>query len=254
MIRSLTVMGLLALAACGAPAQLNPSQRNQVAIVENQHEDRLSLGIAVRLARGQVLVPVRADAREEFCTFGRVIFVSSSPQGRSCFYDPRNQGRFTEAAQSFTTRAGTVTVNVPYRIEEFPCENCAPPPEWDVRPITDNQQLAGYSIAPRQYQAFVAMALDRNPGLDAAIAGAHPSDAQNVRRIVGIAAAEIVQRQAIARCTDLFSPVAAALVPFGAWAAMAAMSEEQSCVENWIRTGRMPPWPRPADAEIVTPR
>lgn len=254
MFRPLTLIAMLALAACGAPANLTPSQRNQVAIVEGQHEDRLSMGIALRLQRGQVLVPVRADAREEFCTFGRVIFVSSSPQGRSCFYDPHNQGRFTEAAQSYTTRAGTIAVNVPYRLEEFPCENCAPPPEWDVRAITDNRELAGYSIAPRQYQAFVALALDRASTLESAIASAHPTDAANVRRIVDIAAREIVQRQAIARCTDLFSPIAAALVPFGAWAAMAAMSEEQSCVESWIRTGRMPTWPRPADAEIATPR
>lgn len=126
--------------------------------------------------------------------------------------------------------------------------------EWDIRPITDNQALAGYSIAPRAFQGFVALALNRDPGLDAAIAGSNPANARDVRRIVDIAAREIVQRQAIARCTDLFSPLAAALVPFGQWAAMAAMSEEQACVETWMRTGQMPPYPRPADAEISTPR
>lgn len=127
-MRYVMMLALLALAACGEPAQLTPSARNQVAIVENEHQDRLLMSTTLRLPRGMVLVPTRADAREEFCTFGRVIFLSTSPQGRSCFYDPANAGRFTQASQSYMTRAGGgFTVNIPYRLESFPCENCAPP-------------------------------------------------------------------------------------------------------------------------------
>ncbi len=244
MMRSaIALAGALSVAGCGLPATIEPSQRNAVAVVNSTHRDNLGRNIGLRLVAGQVLVPARAAGQEEFCTFARAIYASATPPGRSCFFDASATGRFTMAYQGFQTRGFSYGVNIPYVVGSFPCENCAPPSPLDVRDVSDPDSLASLSIAPTNLRSLVALTLRRDPELPAAIAAAHGSDAQRVSRVVDISAREVQHRRAFTQCSDFFSPVAAVLVPFGAFAAAAASQDEEDCIDRWLRTGQ-PPAPR----------
>jgi hypothetical protein len=119
--------------------------------------------------------------------------------------------------------------------------------------ITDNGLLAAYSIAPSNSQHLVRLALSADKTFDATIQRLRPNDTAEARRVVDIATREIRDRVALARCTGLFSPGAALLMPFGAWIAMAAAGEERICIDEYIRTGEMPPMDRPQIGEPGSP-
>lgn len=232
--------------------QVERSARNEIAVVTNREEVRLAHMQYMRLRPGQVLVPARTGGGEEFCTLTRAYFNASGLSMGMCLRDTDSDGRFDMAYNRRQNRGSGTPVSVPYTTQPFPCENCQPRDD-DLHRITDNGLLAAYSVAPTDMQHFVRLALSNDKTFDATLQRIRPNDTAEARRIVEIATREIRDRVAMARCTGLFSPMAALVMPFGQWIAMAAAGEERTCIDDYIRTGEMPPMDRPQIGEPGSP-
>jgi hypothetical protein len=252
LFRIFLILTCLGASACSLPVPIERSPRNQIAIVSGAEEVRLAHLQYMRLRQGQVLVPVRVGGVEEFCTLTRAYFNASGLSYRMCLRDTNGDGRLDRAYPRNGHRGPGLEVDVAYSVQQFPCESCDPRDD-DLHRITDNGLLAAYSIAPSELQHFVRLALSSDKTFDALIQRVRPNDTAEARRVVEIATRDIRDRVAMARCTGLFSPGAALLMPFGAWIAMAAAGEERICIDEYIRTGEMPPMDRPQIGEPGSP-
>jgi hypothetical protein len=261
---------VLACAGCAAPARLEPSAQTSVAVVRDAYEQRLNAFQTIRLRAGQILLPSRADGRDEFCATNGVVFspTGNPPPIRLCFSDPASAGRLTLGHFVYATRAEGLEVSVPYSLQPFADRVGGPPicggiigcgrNNPDLTAVRDPQQMAERSIAPPDIRPFVQLSLANSPDLEPSIrrvaesraAGRGPdavtAEAARISAMTAVATREVRDRRAQAICGGQNpGPAAGFMGLIGNIAVIIGGLSERSCWEEYERTGVMPEPPPP---------